>query len=92
LVRVESIRGNSLARQETEQTLVVASFQLAPGERAVNQLYNLKIYLFALGVDFMLTEATRDTMLPVPPSWPYSGIRDGSFPLLGFLDGYVTCG
>lgn len=44
-------------------------FSWQPGDRALNQLYNLKIGLFALGGYFVLTKAVRHTMLLAFPSW-----------------------
>lgn len=55
----------------------MASFQLwQPGDRALNQLYNLKIGLFALGGYFVLTKAIRDTVLLALPPWHCSGFKN----------------
>ena len=64
-------------------------FSWQPGDRALNQLYNLKIGLFASGGYFLLTEAVRDTeLLPFLPSSapdpPVRGLR-WSFAIPGIL-------
>lgn len=42
----------------------------------MNQLYNLKIGLFALGGYFVLTKVIRDTMLLAFPPWRCSRFRN----------------